>query len=74
MLPRGTEAMATFGVAGGPLLVLAPLALHVVGPTMVAAASRRGRSWTLAALAAAAVLHAAYNAIVVALVGGGVPL
>lgn len=73
MLPRGTEAMATFGVAGGPWLVLAPLALHVLGPTLVALAADRGRSWSGAALAAAAIVHAVYNATVIALVGGGIP-
>jgi hypothetical protein len=73
MLPRGTEAMATFGVAGGPLLVLAPLVLHTIGPTLVAWAAPRGRRAALGALAAAAIIHAAYNATVIALVGGGVP-
>jgi ABC-type Na+ efflux pump permease subunit len=72
-LPRGSEALATFGVAGGPLLVLAPLVLHVIGPTLVAYAARRGRGWTGAAVLGGGLLHAAYNAIVVLAGQGGLP-
>lgn len=71
LLPRGSEALATFGISASPLLILAPLVLHSVTATITASAARGGRTWAVAGWLAAGLVHAAYNASVIFLLGGG---
>ncbi len=71
--PLGELAFQTgLGVEGAALalaLLLAPLALHTVTATLSALGARRGANWFPVGLAAAVLLHLAYNmAVVVALV------
>jgi ABC-type Na+ efflux pump permease subunit len=65
-----TLGRAAFGGSvGGPLLVaalVAPLALHSVTAAISAAGARRGPYRYAAAVASAVVVHAGYNAVVVA--------
>jgi ABC-type Na+ efflux pump permease subunit len=65
-----TLGRAAFGGSvGGPLLVaalVAPLALHSVTAAISAAGARRGPYRYAAAVAVAVVVHAGYNAVVVA--------
>lgn len=70
----GTAGLPSAGVsplvAGG--LLVAPLALHVVTATVSALGAARGRDRFLVGLTAAMAIHAVYNAVVIAAVGGGV--
>lgn len=74
LLPRGSEALATFGVASSPLLILAPLVLHAVTATITATAARGGKAWTVAGWLGASIVHTVYNGTVIFLLsGGGIP-
>ncbi|NHN58794.1 ABC transporter permease subunit [Halorussus rarus] len=61
----GIEASPAVLVA----LFLAPLALHTVTATMTAAGATRDRNWYVGTLAAATLVHAAYNLTVVSYLG-----
>lgn len=71
LLPRGSEALATYGVSSTPWLILAPLVLHAVTASISAAGSRRGRSGLAVGWLGAGLLHALYNAVVIWWVSGG---
>lgn len=74
LLPRGTEALATFGIASSPLLILAPLVLHAGTATITATAAQHGKRWAIAGWLAAGIVHALYNAtVILVLSGGGLP-
>ncbi|WP_435178264.1 ABC transporter permease subunit [Halorussus sp. AFM4] len=78
-LPNQALGKAAFGTVTGlgieasPLvlvgLFLAPLVLHAVTATMTAAGATRDRNWYLGTLAAATLVHAAYNLTVVSYLG-----
>ncbi len=65
LLPSGQSALAVLG-GGTGLLLIAPLALHVVAAMVGASGTGRGRGWTLTALAGAWALHCAYNLAILA--------
>lgn len=72
LLPRGDAALLTFGIAGTPLLVLAPLLLHIGTATITAYAARKGKTSAGLGLISAVLIHATYNLLVVRLnLGGG---
>ncbi len=65
LLPLGGDALTTFGISANPLLVLAPLALHIGAVAITAAAARsdawRGGHRVLWGWLAATLVHTAYN-------------
>ncbi len=72
LLPRGDAALLTFGIASTPLLVLAPLLLHIGTATITAYAARKGKTSAGLGLISAVLIHATYNLVVVRLnLGGG---
>jgi ABC-type Na+ efflux pump permease subunit len=62
LLPLGTQSLALWGVGGG-ILLLAPLLLHAGCSAVAALGVRRKGAWPTVAWLAAAVLHAAYNVL-----------
>lgn len=70
LLPRGDAALATFGIAASPLLVLGPLVLHTVAASLTAYAARHGRDAAALGWMAAVLLHTGYNVLVVASITG----
>lgn len=62
LLPLGTTSLALWGVGGGVLLV-APLLLHTACSAIAATGARRSKAWATLAWLAAAVVHAAYNVL-----------
>lgn len=62
LLPLGTTSLALWGVGGG-LLLIAPLLLHAGCSAVAALGVRKGGSWAFLTWLAAAVLHAAYNVL-----------
>lgn len=71
LLDLGPDVLATFGIASSALLVVAPLALHVVTATITAYLARRGAGGATLGVWVAALVHAAYNAAIVLRLGGG---
>lgn len=65
LLPRGQDALATFGIATSVPLVLAPLLLHMVAATITATGARYGRRGLLLGWLVAVLVHAGYNAVLV---------
>ncbi len=76
LLPLGRDALVTFGVSGNPLLVFAPLILHIVAVFVTALFARadawRGGRRVAVGWLAATVLHATYNGTIFVLALGGV--
>lgn len=73
LLPKGDAALLTFGIAASPLLVLAPLLLHIGTATITAYAARKGKASAGLGLISAVLVHATYNLVVVRLNLGGGP-
>lgn len=68
MLPMGQEALLTFGLGAGLLLLMAPLVLHMATASVTASQARRGRGALFAAWWVAVLIHVAYNLTIV--IGG----
>jgi ABC-type Na+ efflux pump permease subunit len=62
LLPFGPTSLALWGVGGGALLV-APLPLHAGCSAIAATGARRSKGWQTLTWLAAAVVHAAYNVV-----------
>jgi ABC-type Na+ efflux pump permease subunit len=64
LLPLGTQSLALWGVGGG-ILLLAPLLLHAGCSAVAAVGVRRKGAWPAMTWLAAALLHAAYNVLLI---------
>lgn len=71
ILPLGSEALATFGVATTLPLLIAPLLLHVVTATMTAYGASKGKAGAFPAWMVASMTHIAYNVLLLRFILGG---
>jgi ABC-type Na+ efflux pump permease subunit len=61
LLPFGGTSLALWGVGGGLVVLVAPLALHAVCSAVAASGTRKGKGTAALTWLAAALLHAGYN-------------